>query len=158
MRTLAWIVLVTMAGAVPLAGCGADREDDERRNLAILHALPSFPGARELEVSTAAYYGDEEGPFERAEGHTTTITYRAPGGTTQRELVRFYKARLAKHWQCKVERSGAIDITDAKQPRRRGVYLLLLCSGDGASISVNPDNLTSSTSTFDVVADHRGSS
>jgi hypothetical protein len=72
-----------MAGAAPLAGCGADREEDEQQNLAILRQLPTFPGARELEVGTAPYYGDEEGPFDRAEGHTTSITYRAPVGTTQ---------------------------------------------------------------------------
>ena len=68
-----------MAGAAPLAGCGADREEDEEHNLAILHQLQAFPGALELEVSTDAYHGDEEGPFDRAEGHTTSITYRAPG-------------------------------------------------------------------------------
>ena len=60
-----------MAGAAPLAGCGADREEDEEHNLAILHQLQAFPGALELEVSTDAYHGDEEGPFDRAEGHTT---------------------------------------------------------------------------------------
>jgi hypothetical protein len=49
-RTLAWIVVLTMVGAAPLAGCGADREEDEQQ---ILHELPTFPGARELEVGTA---------------------------------------------------------------------------------------------------------
>ena len=158
MQALAWIVLVTMAGAAPLAGCGADREEDEQQNLAILHELPTFPGARELEVSTAPYYGDEEGPFDRAEGHTTSITYRAPGGTTQRELIRFYTSRLEKDWECEVERLGGIDITDAQHPRRLGVQLQLGCTSDTASISVNPDNLTSRTSSFEVAADHRDGS
>ena len=149
---------MTVAGAAPLAACGADREEDEQQNLAILHQLPTFPGARELEVSTAPYYRDEEGPFDRAEGHTTSITYRAPGGTTQRELIRFYTSRLEQDWKCEVERLGVIDITDARHPRRKGVQLQLGCSSDTASISVNPDNLTSRTSSFDVVADHRGGS
>lgn len=155
---MAWIFLVTMAGAVALAGCGADREEDEQQNLALLNQLPTFPGARELEVSTAPYYGDEEGPFDRAEGHTTAVTYRAPDGTTQRELIRFYRSRLEKDWECEVERSGVIDITDARRPRRSGVQLQLGCSNDTASISVNPDNLTSSSSSFDVAADHRDGS
>jgi hypothetical protein len=145
-----------MAGAAPLAGCGADREEDEQQNLAILHELPTFPGASE--VSTAPYYGDEEGPFDRAEGHTTSITYRAPGGTTQRELIRFYTSRLEKDWECEVERLGGIDITDAQHPRRLGVQLQLGCTSDTASISVNPDNLTSRTSSFEVAADHRDGS
>jgi hypothetical protein len=157
-RALAWIVLVTVAGAAPLAGCGADREEDEQKNLAILHQLPTFPGARQLEVSTAPYYGGEEGPFDGAEGHTTLITYGAPDGTTQRELIRFYTSRLEKDWECEVERLGVIDITDARHPRRRGVQLQLGCSSETASISVNPDNLTSSRSSFDVAADHRDGS
>jgi hypothetical protein len=145
---------LTVVGVAPLAGCGADREDDEQQNLAILQELPTLPGAREIETSTAAYFGDEEGPFNRAEGHTTTITYRAPAGTTQRELIRFYTERLETKWDCRVERSGVIDITRAR-PRRRGVLLQLGCSSDTASIWVNPDNLTTSSSSFDVGADHR---
>jgi hypothetical protein len=133
-RTLAWIVVLTMVGAAPLAGCGADREEDEQQNLAILHELPTFPGARELEVGTAPYYGHEEGPFDGAEGHTTSITYRAPGGTTQRELIRFYTSRLEKGWGCEIERSGEIDITDGQHPRRRGVYLQLRRSSDTAHL------------------------
>lgn len=140
-----------MAGAAPLAGCGADRDEDEEQNLAVLRELPSFPGARELEVVTAPYYGDEEGPFDHAEGHTTSITYSAPGGTTQRELVRFFRSRL-EGWRCRVERLGVMGDPDAK-PR---AYLELHCQGDTASISVNPDNLTTPKSSFDVVADHRG--
>jgi hypothetical protein len=151
---LAWLVVVTVVGAAPLAGCGADREDDERQNLAILQELPTLPGARELEISTAPYFGDEEGPFDGAEGHTTTITYRAPAGTTQRELIRFYRQRLKTEWECQVERSGVIEITRGR-PRRRGVLLHLGCSSDKASIWVNPDNLTTSRSSFDVGADHR---
>jgi hypothetical protein len=123
-----------MVGAAPLAGCGADREEDEQQNLAILHELPTFPGARELEVGTAPYYGHEEGPFDGAEGHTTSITYRAPGGTTQRELIRFYTSRLEKGWGCEIERSGEIDITDGQHPRRRGVYLQLRRSSDTAHL------------------------
>jgi hypothetical protein len=153
-RALAWIV-VAMVGAAPFAGCGADSDEDEQQNLAILRELPTFPGARELEVSTAPYYGDEEGPFDRAEGHTTTITYGAPGGTTQRELIRFYGSRLEEDWKCEVERSGVVGDIDAQHPR---AYLELLCSGDTASISVNPDNLATAKSSFDVVADHRGGS
>ena len=148
---------MTIVGAASLAGCGADREDDEQQNLVILHQLPTFPGALELELSTAPYFGDEEGPFDRAEGHTTNITYRAPGGTTQRELIGFYRSRLEKDWECEVERLGVIDITGA-QPRRRGVQLQLGCSSDTASIWVNPDNLTSRRSSFDVGADHRDGS
>lgn len=155
MRALACIALVSVAGVAPLAGCGADREEDEQQNLTILRQLPTFPGARELEVSTAPYYGDEEGPVDQAQGHTTSITYRAPRGTTQRELISFYTSRLEKDWDCEVERSGVIDITDAQHPRRRGVQLQLGCSSDTASISVNPDNLTSRRSSFDLVADHR---
>jgi hypothetical protein len=154
-RARAWIVVVTMVGATPLAGCGADREEDEQQNLAILHELPTFPGARELEVSTDPYYGDEEGPLDRAEGHTTSITYRAPGGTTQTELVRFYTSRLVNGWDCEVERSREIAIGDTPRPRRGRVYLQLGCTSDTASISVNPDNLTTRASSFDVVADHR---
>jgi hypothetical protein len=30
-RMLAWIVVVTTVGAAPLAGCGADREEDEQQ-------------------------------------------------------------------------------------------------------------------------------
>jgi hypothetical protein len=152
---LGWIVVLAIVGAAPLTGCGADREEDEQQNLAILHELPTFPGARELEVSTAAYYGDEEGPFDAAEGHTTTITYGAPGGATQRELIRFYRSRLEEDWECDVERSEVIGNTDAQHPR---AYLVLQCSSATASISVNPDNLTTRKSSFDVVADHRGSS
>jgi hypothetical protein len=51
-----------------------------------------------------------------------------------------------------------VDTTDAQRPRRRGVYLLLLCSGEAASISVNPDSLTTRKSSFDVVADYRDAS
>jgi hypothetical protein len=143
-----------MVGAAPLAGCGADREEDEQQNLAILHELPTFPGARELEVGTAPYYGHEEGPFDGAEGHTTSITYRAPGGTTQRELIRFYTSRLEKGWGCKIERSGEIDITEAS------ILAAEVCtysSGVAATrpISVNPDSVTRRTSSFDVVADSR---
>jgi hypothetical protein len=157
-RALARIVLLTAAGAVPLAGCGADGEEDEQQNLAILNQLPTFPGARQLEVDTSPYYGDEEGPFDRAEGHTTSITYRAPGGTTPRELIRFYTSRLEKDWECEVERLGVIDLTEARRPRREGVQLQLSCGSATASISVNPDNLTSTRSSFEVVADHRGGS
>jgi hypothetical protein len=151
-RALASIV-VAMVGAAPLAGCGADREEDEQQNLAMLHELPTFAGARELEVTTSAYYGDEEGPFDRAEGHTTIITYSAPGGTTQRELIRFYRSWLERHWECEVERLGVIGETDPGEPR---AYLELHCRSDAGSISVNPDNLTTPKSSFDVTADHRG--
>lgn len=154
MRTLAWIVVV-IVGAALLTGCGADREEDEQQNLAILHELPRFPGARELEVSTVPYYGDEEGPFDRAEGHTTTITWGAPSRTTQRELIRFYRSRLEEDWECDVERLEVIGNTDAQHPP---AYLELLCSSGTASLSVNPDNLATRKSSFDVVADHRGGS
>jgi hypothetical protein len=144
MQARAWIVVATLAGSASLAACGADRDDDEQRNLAILRELPVFPNARELEVTTAPYYGDEEGIFDSAEGHTTTITYTVPTQTTQRELVRFFRSRLAEDWECNVERGGG--------------YLLLLCSSDVGSISVNPDNLATPRSGFEVVADHRDGS
>jgi hypothetical protein len=143
-----------MIGGASLAGCGADREDDERQNLAILHQLPTPPGARELEISTSPYFGDEEGPWDRADGHTTLITYRAPAGTTQRGLIRFYRSRLNEDWNCQVQRSGVVDIT-GDGPRRVGVQLQLACKNDTASISVNPDNLTTRKASFEVAADHR---
>lgn len=40
-----------------------------------------------------------------------------PAETTQRELIRFYTSRLKDDWECEVERSPVIDITDAEHPR-----------------------------------------
>jgi hypothetical protein len=154
---LAWIVVVSVVGAAGLGGCGADREEDEQQNLAILRDLPTFPGARELEVSSAPYFGDEEGPLDQANGHTTSIRYRVPAGTTQRELIRFYASRLQQDWACEVERHGEIDL-DARRPRRRGTYLGLGCRSETGSVWVNPDNVTSRVPGFEVVADHRAGS
>ena len=126
-----------VVGAVVLTACGADGDADQQENLAILRALPHVPGARRIEVSTTPYYGDEEGLFDSAEGHTTAITYAAPPGMTQRRLIRFYRSRFEPEWTC-------------------DVGLELFCTSGDRSVSINPDNLTTPKSSFDVVANHRG--
>ena len=158
MWVLARVLGVAMVGAASLAGCGADQDEDEQQNLAVLQELPIYPGARELEANTSAYYGDEGGPFDRADGHTTSITYRVPDGTTQREVVRFFTSRLEWGWECEVERSGVVDLDEGPHPRRTEALLGLWCRSGRGSVSVNPDDLTTRASSFDVVADHRDSS
>ena len=115
----------------------------------------TFPDAHELEFDTSPYYGDEQGPFNAVDGHTTNATYSAPAGTTQRKLVEFYKPRLERRWNCRIERHGVISIDDPEHPRRIEVSLQLHCRSDRGSISVNPDNLATPGSSFEVVVDHR---
>jgi len=141
MRARTWIVAVTAGLAAGLAGCGADLEQDERQNLSILRELPAYPGAREVEVTTSAYSGEENGPLDATDGHLTLITYQAPAGTTAPELVRFFTSRLGAGWSCDVER-----VPDPQ----------LGCTSRDGSISVSPDNLLAEPPRFEVGADHRG--
>jgi hypothetical protein len=135
---LTWALVCAIVGA-GVGGCGGDNEE-VKRNEEILAELPTFPGTSEFDKVSDPYQ-EADGADAETIGHTTTITYEVPPGTTAEEVVDFYASRLDPDWRCKRERVGV---------------LLLGCERGPEQVSVNTDNLHANPSRFDVVSDAEG--
>jgi hypothetical protein len=86
---------IVLAIVFALSGCGgADGHSEQiEANLAIWHALPTFPAA--------AFVTQGNEPNQRGGevvGYTTRINYEVPAGTTAEDVIAFYIGALDDEW------------------------------------------------------------
>ena len=107
-------------------------------NRAVLAMLPELPGARSLRTTSSPSFEDES-VFRRPTGYSTTVSYEAPKGTSDRDVIRFFSRATKPHWRCEVERG---DIIDLDRPRKKEPPILVLsCERGKVSLSVNTDSM-----------------
>ncbi len=97
MRPALVLAVLVLAGT----GCGANRDDDVRRNEEIIASLPVFPGAKRTTTSVHPFEDPDRGEEEwvdRPAGYVTRLMFEVPDGTSARDILRFFDAEMPDEW------------------------------------------------------------
>ncbi len=116
---LAILVAAGLAVAVTFAWCSRTPAE-VRANEALLAAVPRYPGAVEVERHSTPYnFADGVSLISPATGWNTTVTYRAPVGTTPSDIWGFYEGALGEDWQRRVATTPIVRL-DGSMPALGG--------------------------------------
>lgn len=97
------LVVVGLAVALVFAWCSRT-PDAVRANEAIIAAVGVYPGGAEIERHHTPYnFRDGVSIISPAAGWSTSVTYRAPAGTTPEDILAFYDAVLDEEWVRRVD-------------------------------------------------------
>ncbi|MCJ7490978.1 MAG: hypothetical protein MUP15_02295 [Dehalococcoidia bacterium] len=137
-----------------LRACGPSPSYVHENEL-LLNDLPQYPGSERLDVSRYAYSRSEGGPWNR---HSINVTFKAPPGVTDHEVVDFYIDALGKDWQYKITGIPMVEIVERGTPEPTPIAWSLNVEFDNglAKITVNTDGMSfGDGDTFDVGIDAR---
>lgn len=128
---------LSVAGAIAALAAGCDEGDDVEResyvraNVALLRAVPEFPGARLGKVEALPYRASEQS--DAIAGYWASRIDRVPGGTRPAGVIAYYQREL-RPWQV-VDLSKAPSIS----LRKGDAYLHVLAGGGVVHIEVDHD-------------------
>jgi hypothetical protein len=91
-------------GLVPLLGlpigCALRERNYVRDNLAILNAVPVYPGSQELYTDEDSEYRHGDNELSLPAGWSSHRVYSVPRSTRMRQVLAFYEAELTRRgWQ-----------------------------------------------------------
>ena len=103
-----------------------------KANVALLRALPAFPGARLGKVEALPYRADEQS--DAIAGYWASRIDRPPGGTSPATVIAYYQRELRPAWQ-------VVDLSKAPSlsARKGDAYVHVLAGGGVVHIEVDHD-------------------
>ena len=131
------LALATASIVTLLPGCeGAGKLLSERENLSLLATIPTYPGARYVDVHTEPIWDRSTDLPEFATpigGYGTSVSVAVPRGTRTLDVVRFYR-RVLTGWRCWTR-------FETIPPPRGGTAGSMSCVRGTARLGVGTENL-----------------
>jgi hypothetical protein len=149
-RHLAVVLIIAAAMAVLFAVVSLVWDSKRSyigRNEELLRSLPVYPGARQVAIESQPYYLTESGS---ADGYGTRATFEVLGVTAD-ELLSFFETNLPPDWTVRREVTPCRNL-DTGTPCPSMISLHAVKGA--AYISVDPANLNTSLSSYDLYVDH----
>jgi hypothetical protein len=124
-------------------------------NAHLLWTLPELPGAARKDVDHYVFYPCEGGCRHR---HAILVTYEAPAGVTDQDVIDFYLQALTPEWRCQIEKFPMFEEEEpSTTPTLIAETLNAACQKGSAQLSVNTDGMGFGDGhTFEVHVDSRG--
>jgi hypothetical protein len=144
------VALIVLSVLFLASGLEGYPQENER----LLEGLPQFPGSERLSVERYAY-SRSEGYADR---HAILVTYEAPAGVTDQDVIDFYIQALTPEWRCQIEKIPMLEEEEpSTTPTLIAEFVHAECQRRIAQLNVNTDGMGFGDGhTFEVGIDSRG--
>jgi len=147
------VALIVLSLLFLASGLEGYPQENER----LLGTLPELPGAARKEVDRYLWQPCEGGCHHR---HAILVTYEAPAGVTDQDVIDFYLQALTPEWRCQIEKIPMLPILEEEPPTTPtpiAESVHAACQKGSAQLNVNTDDMGFGYGhTFEVNVDSRG--